>query len=219
MCIRDSNRQIGRIADHVKPQLTQADKIAAKLRKYIGARAFVSESQGNWGPMGAEIVEVNEDNVLTLFMACGISSSTAWAVHAHCNEVEVVEIAAGSCPVQIKVLKRYGETVQLGEIRKWEDRIKPVSTQPTLEKGSMAYYATYGKAGSAEVREMHIYAARDGSNMFVLEATPDGTFYGNNVEIAKRFMGLQVEYEAAGFTHRGSGTGTSKYKLFVKTLA
>jgi hypothetical protein len=47
---------------------------------------------------------------------------------------------------------------------------------------------------------------------------PGGTFSGNNVEISKTFMLLQVEYEAVGFTHRGSGAGGgSQYPLYIKT--
>jgi hypothetical protein len=72
------------------------------------------------------------------------------------------------------------------------------------------------KVGTAETRELRVYAAKDGSNYFVLESTPDGTFYGNNADISKRFMALQVEYEALGFTRRQSGTGASTHRLFIK---
>lgn len=65
--------------------------------------------------------------------------------------------------------------------------------------------------------EVQMYTANDGSNHFVLEAKPDGTFYGNNVDISKRFMTLQVEYEAAGFTRQQCGTGGTKHRLYIKT--
>jgi hypothetical protein len=213
----ERNKNLQQIADYVKPQLTQADKNAAKLRKYWGQRARVTEPQGDWGPMGAEIVDVSDENVVTLFTPAGYSSTSAWEAHAHCNDVEILEMATGSCPVQIKFLKRYGETVQWGEIKRWKDRNSPTLVQPAVEKGQIAYYATYVKVGTTETRELHVFAAKDGSNYFVLEAKPDGTFFGNNVDISKRFMALQVEYEAAGFTKQQVGPAGSKHRLYIKT--
>lgn len=214
----ERNKHLERIADHTKPPVTQAEKNAAKLRKHLRAKAHVSENGNNWGAMGAEIAEVNDDNVVTLFVASSMQSTTAFAAYVHCDDLQIVEVPMGSCPVQIKVLKRYGETVQLGEIKRWEDRNHPTPVQPTVEKGQIAYYVTYAKVGTAETRELHVYAVKDGSNYFVLEAKPDGTFYGNNVDISKRFMALQVEYEAAGFTRQQGGTGGSKHRLYIKTM-
>src|SRR5450432_576817 len=213
---RDFIREKEANADQTKPALTQADKNAAKVRKYIRARAQVSENGNNWGAMGAEIVEVNDDNVVTLFVASSMQSTTAFAVYVHCDDLQILEVPTGSCPVRIRVLKRYGETVQLGEIKRWEDRNNPTPAQSPVEKGPIAYHATYVKVGTAETRELRVYAAKDGSNYFVLESTPDGTFYGNNADISKRFMALQVEYEALGFTRRQSGTGASTHRLFIK---
>lgn len=60
-------------------------------------------------------------------------------------------------------------------------------------------------------------SAPDGSNRFVLEARPSGaTFTGDNVDISKRFMMLQVDIEAEGFTHSQSGNPGSQYPLYVK---
>jgi hypothetical protein len=73
------------------------------------------------------------------------------------------------------------------------------------------------KGGSSETRGLFVYEARDGSNLFELEANPGGTFRGDNVDISRRFMTLQVEFESEGFTHSGSGTGGSKHRLFIKT--
>jgi len=38
---------------------------------------------------------------------------------------------------------------------------------------------------------------------------------GDNEEISKRFMVLQIEHEAAGFIRNGSGTGDSPHRLFI----
>jgi hypothetical protein len=42
-------------------------------------------------------------------------------------------------------------------------------------------------------------------------------FTGDNVDISKRFMMLQVEIEAEGFTHSQSSNAGSQYRLYVKT--
>jgi hypothetical protein len=116
---------MAKIAENTKRTLSQTERNAIKLRKYIRRTAQVSEGSGNWGPMGAEIVEVSEDGILTLFVPAGYSSSTASAVYVHCNELQIVEEPVGGCMLQIKILKRYGDTRQLDEIRKWEDRKTP----------------------------------------------------------------------------------------------
>ena len=212
----ERNKHLQQIAAHVKRPLTQADRNAAKLRRYIGQTAAVSEGSGVWAS-GAQIVEVSEDNIATLFVPASHSSTSAYAAHVHCDDLQIVEMTAGPNPLQVTILKRYGDTVQLGNIRKWEDRNKPAAVTAVPAKGNIAYYATYGKAGSPETRELHVYAAKDGSNSFVLEATPGGTFAGDNVDISKRFMMLQVEYEAVGFTHKQSGSGGSNHRLYIKT--
>jgi hypothetical protein len=175
----------------------------------------VSEGQGGWGD-APEIVQVSDDNIVTLFTPRGGLTTAAWCVRVRCDELEITEIPEGSCPLRIKVLKRYGQDVQLGEITKWEDRLQAAVT---VSKGSQAYHAAYGKAGISETRTLNIYASADGRNSFVLEASPGGTSTGDNVEISKRFMLLQVDYEAAGFSHRSSGTGSSPFPLFIKTTS
>ena len=118
----ERNRLMEKIAENTRRPLSQAEKNALKLRKYLRKLATVSEGNGNWGAMGAEIVDVSEDNILTLFVPAGYSSTSAYVVYVHCDELQIVEEPVGSCALQIKILKRYGDTLQLGEIRKWEDR-------------------------------------------------------------------------------------------------
>jgi hypothetical protein len=83
--------------------------------------AVVNQDGGTWSNT-PEIVEVSEDNIVTLFTPRGHTSSSAWCVNVHCDDLEITNIPQGSCPLRIKVLKRYGTDVQLGEITKWEDR-------------------------------------------------------------------------------------------------
>ena len=86
---------------------------------------------------------------------------------------------------------------------------------PVFAKGGMAYHATYSK-GSSERRTIYVYAAKDGSNSFLLEASTGQRFIGNNEEISKRFSVLQIEYEAAGFERTNSGTGGTLHRLFIR---
>jgi len=35
--------------------------------------------------------------------------------------LQIIEEPVGGCAIQIKILKRYGNVRELGQIRKWED--------------------------------------------------------------------------------------------------
>ena len=210
----ERNQHLQDISNHTKPQPTAAQRMAAKLRGYIGQNATVSEGKGVWGS-SIEIAEVNDDCIATLFSPASYSSTQAWAVNVHCNDLELVDMAG---QLRLRVNKRYGDTMDLGNLKRWADRNQTVTAPEFPEKGHCAYNVVYSKAGSAEKRELDIYAAKDGSNRFVLEARPSGAkFAGDNVDISKRFMMLQVEIEAEGFTHSQSGNAGSQYPLYVKT--
>jgi hypothetical protein len=104
----ERNESLGKIAIGVTKPLSEADKIAAKLRKYIGRRAYVTNHDGSsWGSMGAIIAEVNDD-IVTLFTPASQSSSRAMANFVRCDKMHFLEVANGGCPVQIKILERYG---------------------------------------------------------------------------------------------------------------
>jgi hypothetical protein len=209
----ERNKHLQQIANNTKKPLTQAERNADTLRKHLRAKVTVSEGRGGWSNT-PEIVEVSDDNIVTLFTPRGHSSSAAWCVRVHCGELEITDIPQGSCPLRLKVLKRYGPDVQLGEITKWEDRFQP-DANPTFAKGGAAYHATYCKPGSPERRSLYVYASSDGANSFLLVASTGETFIGNNEEISKRFMVLQIEYEAAGFGRSASGTDGSPHRLFI----
>jgi len=95
-----------------------------------------------------------------------------------------------------------------------ENSKKPADIS-VFAKGGMAYHATYSK-GSSERRTIFVYAAKDGSNSFLLEASTGQRVIGNNEEISKRFSVLQIEYEAAGFEPTNSGTGGTLHRLFIR---
>jgi hypothetical protein len=215
---RERNSLIEKIAENTKRPLSLAERNALKLRKYIRKMAQVSEDKGNWGAGGAEIVEVSDDNVLTLFTPAGYSSSMAWAVYVQCDELQMVEEPVGSCPLQIKILKRYGDTLQLGEIRKWED--KGTSATKPLPRGNTVFHATYIQPPLPEIRRILIYSPTEGNLLYTLVTEVNGketglVTFGDKVEISKKFALIQIEYRAEGFRHNGGTGGGSG--LFVCT--
>jgi hypothetical protein len=140
-------------------------------------------------------------------------------VYVRCDELQIVEEPIGSCPLQIKILKRYGETIQLGEIRKWEDRRTPsVTPRP---RGGSVFQATYRLSGSSSKRGIYIYAPTEGNPLYTLATLADnketGALYGDRVEISKKFALLQVEWLAEGCQYDGGGGGGSTEKLFLFT--
>lgn len=209
----ERNRHLQRIADNTERPVSQADKNAAVLRRYLRRCAFVSEGQGNWGNC-PEIVEV-ADNIVTLFTPYGSTSSVAWFAQVRCEDIEISEVAYGSCPVRLKILKRYGQNaVHLGQISKWEDRLREPA-RPAFPRGGAAYSATYTKPGAPERRSLFVYASSEGVNSFLLEASTGESATGDNVEISKRFMLLQIEYYASGFHRSTAGGGGGQFPLFV----
>lgn len=212
----ERNKHLQQIAKNTEKPVTEAERNANTLRKHLRANVTVTEEHGDWGSITPEIAEVSDENIVTLFTPRGYASSTAWCVKVHCGQLEIVDFPQGSCPLRLKVLKRYGPTVQLGEITKWEDRLQPAAT-PTFAKGGAVFYREYVKPGSSDTRSLYVYESSDGTNLFSLEGSTGQAVRGDNLEISKMCMVMQVEYEAAGFRQsRGSGSSSHKYPLFVK---
>lgn len=209
----ERNKHLQQIAKNTEKPVTQAERNANTLRKYLRAAVTVSEGQGGWSNT-PEIVEVSDDNIVTLFSPRSNSSSRAWCVKVHCGELEISDIPQGSCPLGLKVLKRYGPDVQLGEIAKWEDRFQPAASQ-TFAKGDTAYHSTFVKPGSSERRSLSVFMSSDGANSFLLEASTGEKAIGDNLEISKRFMMMHAEYLVAGFTRSSAGTGSTPHRLFI----
>lgn len=210
----ERNQHLQDIAKHTKPQPTQAERTAARLRKHLGHSATVSEGSGVW-PSPMEVVEVTEDNIATLFSPASTASTVAYAINVHCADLEIVEMAS---QLRLRVLKRYGDLMQFGNLTSWDDRHRATPPPAIPEKGQCAHFVVYTKPGSSETRELDIYPAKDGTNRFVLEARPSGEqFTGDNVDISKRFVTMQVEINAAGFIHSRSGSAGSKYPLYIHT--
>jgi hypothetical protein len=209
----ERNKHLEKIANNTDRPITKAERNAAILRKHLRSNVPVSEGQNTWSGT-PEIVELSEDNIVTLFTPRSYSSSTAWCVRVHCDDLEITEIPLGSCPIRLRVIKRYGPDVQLGEITQWEDRFQQAATV-TFAKGGPACWATYSKPGSPEKRSLYVYGSSDGSNSFLLEASSGEKIPGDNVEISKWFMVLQAAYEAAGFGRTNFGTGGASHGLLI----
>lgn len=209
----ERNKELKQIAKNIERPVTQAEKNAETLRRHLRSKVAVSEGQGNW-PSAPEIVEVSEDHIVTLFTPRDYSSTNAWCVGVHCTDLEITDIPLGSCPLRLKVLKRYGSEVPLGEITRWEDRLQ-AAANPSFAKGGAAYYAKYIKQGSPETRSLYVYASADGANSFLLEASTGERSVADNKEVSKRFMVLHIDYQAEGFQRTASGTGSNPHRLFI----
>lgn len=192
------NKHLQQIADNTKRTITPGERNAEILRKYLRKNASVSEGQGGWGNT-PEIVEISDDYIVTLFSPASPSSAVASCVGVHCDDLQVVEIPHGSCPVRLTVLKRYGPNVQLGQATRWEERHTPKAT--VFPTGDTVYLTRYVKPGSPEIRTFAVYADKAGSNSFLLEGSTGERAVGDRMEISKKALALLVDYKAAGFTH------------------
>jgi hypothetical protein len=209
----ERNEHLAEIARQMQRPQTQAEINAAKLRKYLGSPVVALESNNSGWPGDPLIAEVTDDNIVAFFHAAR-QGSQAYVVYADCKDLEVIEIPTGSCPIQVKVNKRYGNFLQLGEIKKWEDRKTP-HAMPAFERGGAAYNAQFKKPGSPETRTLSVYTSKDGANSFLLEASTGERFVGNNKAVSIRFLSQQVEYLSDGFQRGTAGTGESRHPLFI----
>jgi hypothetical protein len=209
----ERNKYLEAIAANTQRQPTQADRNAAKLRQHLEASVVVyNDDDSRWGPV--QIADVSDDNILTLFQPMS-QGSQAFAVFADCKDIEIMDVPLGACPIQIKVIKRHGNTLQLGEITRWKERKSPAAA-PIFEKGELAYRATYTKMGSSEMRTIFIYAAKNGGNSFLLEASTGERSIADNKEVSKMFFSVKVDYIFAGFIESNAGDGVRPFPLYLR---
>jgi hypothetical protein len=201
------------IADNLKRPPTKAERNAATLRNF--KRKMASVSQEGTQPIGYEIVEISDDNIVTLFLVRGSRSTRSFSSIADCGEMTIEETQQGGCALRIHLSKFIGQPKDWGECTRWEDRY---GTAPSFEKAPRAACnASYGRGGSAETRTLNIFQSKDGTNSFQLESSEGWAVYGDNVQISKDFMATQIEYFAANFTRStfGPGGANGGHKLFV----
>jgi len=204
---------LAQIATNTQRPVSEAERNAAILRRYLGTTTVISEGRGvgiwNTSPL---IADVSEDNVVALFSPRS-SSSAARCVHARCEDLEIVELPNG--PPQLKVLKRYGDVILLGDITKWEDRHRSLGV-PMFDKGDVAFHSRFSKPGSSETRSLAVFTSKDGSNSFLLETGAGEQMVDDNVGISKLFMSFEVDYRAEGFNRTSSGTDSTSYPLYIR---
>jgi hypothetical protein len=215
----ERNQTLGKIAHNTAKPLSQSDRNAAKLRKYKGERAYVTNSDGsNWGSMGSVIAEVDEDNILTLFTPSGPSSSQAFGICVQADNLHIVEVPMGGCAVQITILERYGNAINYGEAKSWLER----STAPTknLPRGNNVFNAKYRKDGIAAQRGIYVYAPTDGNPNYSLvtfdkdNQEETGVFYcAGAKDLAAKFYVVQLDWMTDKWRFNG-GTGPGSLFLF-----
>ena len=210
----ERNKYLNQIAENTKRERTKAEKNIEILRKYVGSRASVTDNVNN-APTTPLIAEISDHEIVALFTPAG-GGSQAYCVNVHAGDLDVTDMPAGACAVRLSVVRRYGAVVSLGQITRWEDRSLPAATSK-FDKGDMAYNASFGKPGVSETpRWILVFASRDGANSFLLQTSAGENSTGNNEEVSKRCMVLDIEFRAAGFERRASGnTGNSHHRLFV----
>jgi len=216
----ERNEALGQIAIGVKKDLTPAEKNAAKLRKYIGERAAVINSDGSqWDAMGAVIAEVNDDNILQLFIPAGYSSSRATGTCVQCDKLHILEVAKGACKVQITILERYGPTIDYGEGRSWEERNGTLAAP--RPRGNAIFHGNYRKVGIAGDRGIYIYAPTNNNPDYSLVTFDKhnqremDVFYCGKGQVERKFAILQLEWAEDGWLHNG-GSGPGNLFLFTR---
>jgi hypothetical protein len=213
----ERNQHLQQIAMNTQRPLSESEKNARILRKYLGKRASVSEGNTHWGAMGAIIAEVNDNDVLTLFVPAGYNSSQAWGQPVRCDKVHIVEFAKDECAVQIKVIERYGTPITYGDAKSWEER-NLQSTHVGMQRGQNVFNARYRKDGSP-TRNIFVYASTDGSPTYTMATTENAhetsSWHSSKLDIEKKFAVIQIEWVDAGYRHDGGG-GNGTLNLFTK---
>jgi hypothetical protein len=209
----EKTEHLKQIAQNTQRPVSEAERRASILRKHLGATVAVSEGKGVWATSPV-VAEVNDDNSVALFSPRSPSSGQAWCQYVRCDDLEVVEPPQGL--PQVRVLKRYGDPIQLGDISKWEDRSQPRAA-PAFNKGDVVYHASFRKPGASETRSLYVYRAQDGANSFMLEASTGERVVSDNIGVSKRFSAMEIDYAAEGFERGNSGTGGSNaHRLFIR---
>jgi hypothetical protein len=70
--------------------------------------------------------------------------------------------------------------------------------------------------GSSEMRTIFIYAAKNGGNSFLLEASTGERSIADNKEVSKMFFSVKVDYIFAGFIESNAGDGVRPFPLYLR---
>lgn len=213
----ERNEHLEQIAANTKRPPSEAENNARTLKKYIGQHAAVTK--GIFSFKG-ELVEVNENNILTLFVPVGQNSSAvaAWSDRVRCDKLRVYEEPSDGCAVQIKIIGFDGPRKTHGEARSWHERnVQP--TPATMKRGKNVFNAQYRKDGSPKLRNIYVYDSTDGSPNFTMvtleDQKEDNSWQGSKLDIERKFAVLHVEWADQGYRWNG-GTGGGIMNMFTK---
>ncbi len=201
------------IAENTKRPLTKEERNATTLRKYIGEMAAVFTDGAQ--PVGWEIAEVDEDNILTLFIGPGVTSLEALSSRVECGELSIDETPESGCRIKILVNKFLGRPSRWGQAKRWSERHGAAAGAPSIDRGDTVWHASYTRGG--ETKTLRIFQAKDGTNLFQLEGDGQVISVGDNVDVSKHWMIRQIDFYAANFGRGTSGTGAIKgeYRLHI----
>jgi hypothetical protein len=212
----ERNRHLQQIAANTQRPPSEAEINAQILRKYIGQHAAVTEGGNTWGG-GAVIVEINGNNILTLFVPASHHNSQAYGQPVRCDKLHVVEAPKDGCAVQLNIIERYGTFTTYGEARSWEERVRPAHAG--TQRGANVFNAQYRKDGSPKLRNIYVYASTDGSPNYIMVTTEDqqetNSWHGSKLDTEKKFAVVQVEWADQGHRHVGGG-GDGSLNLFIR---
>jgi len=216
----EQGKSLDKIATHLQKEPTLAEKNATRLRNYVGDWAKVMEGASDWGAMGRQIVEVDEYNVVTLFLPCGASSPTATATLVQCDQLELMEKPIGGCKVQINVLKTFGNTIFYGEAKSWEEAKRGTNVRKDRPRGTTVFRAHYRKDGVSTLRYIYVSEPTAGNPDYTLrtlegETEKDIWYISSRVELARKFCPLQIEWLQDGWKWDNGTEGKSLW-LFVE---
>ncbi len=191
-----------------------ADPVAegnySRLRGRLGQAVAVTEGKNSWGA-DVRIADVSEARVVTLFRPC-TPGAHAWSQQVRCGDLAITEGQGGRLSLDVR--SRHGQPANLGEITDWAERNRQGGA-PEFPRGPVACRAVYTRQGTSDVRQLVIYAASDGSGLYLLQTDDGAQFQGNGKDVSKRFLGVQVDLLADGFQRTEFGpTGTGG--LFVR---
>ncbi len=174
------------------------------LRGRLGQAVAVTEGKNSWGA-DMRIADVSEARIVTLFRPRA-PGSQAWSQQVRCGDLAVTEGQGGR--LSLDVLHRHGQPTNLGEITDWAERNRQ-GAAPGFPRGPVACQAVYTKQGTSDVRRLVIYAASDGSGLYLLQTGDGAELQGSGKDVSKRFLCVQVDLLADGFQRTEFGpTGT-----------
>lgn len=205
----ERNRHLATIGAHLSDPV--AEKNLDLLRRSVGAGVTVTEGGSDWGG-DTTLAEVDGATGIATLFHPRTPGGQAWSQQVLCRDLAITEGQGGR--LNLDVVRRYGRAANLGEVTDWHQRDRH-GAAPEFPRGRVACRALYTKRGTGDARRLVIYAASDGSGLYLLQTGDGAQLQGNGAEVSKRFLGVQVDLLADGFERTEFGP-TGGGGLFVR---